>query len=770
MKIIHYGKTLGLIGLLLLSTSIHAEYGSEANPLLFNTAEDPHKVGDSYTPLNIIKPPIDGLWDGKKGEVEHVILHASLSKSEMNSNFKLNHCIVPNKMTQSFTLGDCDNAQKFLFKALGATADEGFVLFIGNENRCLSIVNDKLMNVFSGTKYNCENGTLARLNFNHVATRGQGESYYRNEITFTTLNGAKKKHVYVNKKKKQPIELVVDDSSPTAVFTGLQLTSCKPGQGNCWREAKYPIDLLVKDNPEENKILKKLKTIKNAVADVGKAAENNRPNLLFVFIDTLRADAVNDKLTPYIAKTFLNNNSMPFQYSISGATNTHHSTYSLLNMRPSFELETVNSNTEASLSTLKNGVIIETFQELGYKTLLFSRPDWMNTFTAKEICDVEKSTDCSKYPASYAIELPLKGDIATYRDLLNGTEVKNIGSIYIGSALNQVGYLAKTANSYIATATLDKFSNDMHDKVVVDSFEKYLNANEDKIKQGGHVFFVYLSGPHSPQVPNGVNLTLENGDYAGFEKDQTRVTNPAIHKYPGLFFAEDLNKEAVSFNKLSVNYATRRESHRDLFPLTYYNQAQLVDNLVKKIITDYQDLVRTTDTVIVIMGDHGEGLGENHHVLHGHRPMQKIIEAPILFATMPANNTITQKDIAEPNVLTVTTMDIMPRVLDLMGHSDALKKLTPYIMNAASRQQCHISFEPNGSVQSNRFIIFDDSDEKNKFKMLFMSGVAEKGVNESDKLILAKLTDYFDNPLKLDADSEVKVKRCLKILFDDFYE
>lgn len=115
---------------------------------------------------------------------------------------------------------------------------------------------------------------------------------------------------------------------------------------------------------------------------------------------------------------------------------------------------------------------------------------------------------------------------------------------------------------------------------------------------------------------------------------------------------------------------------------TYLGAISFVDFQLSRVITYLADHQLLDRTIIVVIGDHGESLGEHGEPTHGLFVYEAAIHVPFIIRAPLAN---VQRRVPEP----VRIVDVMPTVLDLLGEAAAPgvdgQTLVP-LMTGASRE------------------------------------------------------------------------------------
>jgi hypothetical protein len=264
------------------------------------------------------------------------------------------------------------------------------------------------------------------------------------------------------------------------------------------------------------------------------------------------------------------------------------------------------------------------------------------------------------------------------------------------------------------------------------------------------------------------------------------------------------NGVAIGMKKANDKISEAYERLRDLndddtakerFAESYYKMAQFTDHMFSTTIEAYDAAAQrdhVTTTYIVFYGDHGEGLWENGMVTHGHRPAQKVIEAPVLIAKREGH-TSTLLTISGPDghtpATTVTSYDVFPTLLKkLTGDANILNTwhLAPFVFDQVKRDGCQLIMEPNGYMsQGRRFMIWDEHIQQKLHFQLDSYTFDPKprvharrdddpgwSMTSSTRAFLTQITDYWDNPLPpIDLTAVVNanaMERCLTVIFGPY--
>jgi arylsulfatase A-like enzyme/Tfp pilus assembly protein PilF len=124
-------------------------------------------------------------------------------------------------------------------------------------------------------------------------------------------------------------------------------------------------------------------------------------------------------------------------------------------------------------------------------------------------------------------------------------------------------------------------------------------------------------------------------------------------------------------------FASRYEGH------PYNGEIAFADSQVARIVSQLRSSGLYDRTVVVVMGDHGESLGDHGEASHGFFIYESVARVPLVIRA-PFSQTAKRR-VSDP----VRSVDVMPTVLDLLGVANSTKisgvSLTP-LMTGAKRE------------------------------------------------------------------------------------
>ncbi len=96
-------------------------------------------------------------------------------------------------------------------------------------------------------------------------------------------------------------------------------------------------------------------------------------------------------------------------------------------------------------------------------------------------------------------------------------------------------------------------------------------------------------------------------------------------------------------------------------PIAYADEVTFMDAQIGRLMEHLKRLGREADTLVVVVSDHGEGLGEHDELTHGYLLYEPTVHVPLLMrcpGIIPAGKAVSAQ---------VGTIDIAPTILELMG-------------------------------------------------------------------------------------------------------
>jgi hypothetical protein len=236
---------------------------------------------------------------------------------------------------------------------------------------------------------------------------------------------------------------------------------------------------------------------------------------------------------------------------------------------------------------------------------------------------------------------------------------------------------------------------------------------------------------------------------------------------------------ADTHNLYSPAQLELKKSDRTLMSNGYKNAAMSFDALFGKFIAGLKAANKFDDAFIIVIGDHGESLGESNGGeeawFHGGRPYAERINVPIIFK-FPGDNSPYKKYEAA----TIAGYDIMPTILDYLGIIDYGQRFyfgkslfSPEVLSPA---RTIISTRPNQSRDTYEMALLNDS-----YKIIVhLQKGRREDILEADEVKVVSITDLDDIPIERNQKfARFGLKKGLplrgreeftKVITDDFAE
>lgn len=416
-----------------------------------------------------------------------------------------------------------------------------------------------------------------------------------------------------------------------------------------------------------------------------------KPSIVLIAIDSLREDIVNpfDMPTLYEFKQ----KSKSLARSFSGATATYHSFFSLWNSRPAYEKDFYDKN---DLRT-KGSLFFNILAKLGYELHIFGQ--LLDIFDeglflerrSKRTAQMEEKQHC------------LHSQVFT--DLHDSCSDKH---------------------------TFQTVNNREQDQATTESFVRFM---ADRVKnKGPELMAVYFAGLHSPY---------------GVSEDFAANLSGSL-RGPAFFYDASQTKNEIDEHWRHWYYKPKQR--KKSYFNSYANAARFADEQIASILNELKRKGVFEESIIMILGDHGETLGENNRYGHGGATEHKATEIP-LYYHFPASFE-ERKIVAN----TASTMDIVPTLLETMTVEALDPEVDIYALFKGhsiynESKACHLSVSPNNLLHAIEFSFLTG---EAKLRARFREKQKKQGDSplplSSEKLEPIALTDYFDKPLKIDPD------------------
>ena len=496
--------------------------------------------------------------------------------------------------------------------------------------------------------------------------------------------------------------------------------------------------------------------------------QTNR-NIVLVISDTLRADAVNARLTPFIHNWKGDATEPP--YTQSGSSTTNPSTFSLYNGLPAMDMHYLRNNAGNQTTNpahFQFPIMFEVLGKLGYNIHLYSRPYGLSGIAYQKYIEAYRNRNANQ--SNDFMEYNNGGKYYRFKPnyKLTYSNADNRLRLTVGerrAALGGGGAARMTSDQFMHNSAFKPFARKISDcesnEANIDRYflaeniyQKFTNMDIDKWvtcsflsdSRSGQINWteknlvvVFLEGPHSPY---SVNPGMNNGVFINPRQAGANDYAPRDVEYQN-----QPTWNARFSNKLMDNHtpiSLRKKRMVD----GYYQAVKQVDFRFKEV---HQELIRVNkydDSFLIFTSDHGESLFENGVFRHSGPPMQKLSEVP-LYVKYP--QTIrSYKHRSHMNLFPLIIRSLHPQI----G--------TELFRFYADDYRCEVTTLPGPQVANGHF----PYGPVNEFKMLLRGNYANNNTNQlgnmrkvtirfndpndpynSANLKIVNITDYFDNPI-----------------------
>jgi arylsulfatase A-like enzyme/Tfp pilus assembly protein PilF len=122
-------------------------------------------------------------------------------------------------------------------------------------------------------------------------------------------------------------------------------------------------------------------------------------------------------------------------------------------------------------------------------------------------------------------------------------------------------------------------------------------------------------------------------------------------------------------------------------PAAYADEIAFMDTQIGRLLDKLRALGRERDTLVVLVADHGEGLGEHDELMHGYLLYETTVHAPLIFrcpGIIPAAKSVGAQ---------VRTIDLAPTILNLTGSpaSDRAQGVSLATLLSGQEQDLHLT-------------------------------------------------------------------------------
>ena len=257
---------------------------------------------------------------------------------------------------------------------------------------------------------------------------------------------------------------------------------------------------------------------------------------------------------------------------------------------------------------------------------------------------------------------------------------------------------------------------------------KWIESN----KNSRFFLWIHIMAPHEPFIPPEPYSKLFLNDNLYEKKEQLNITN-----------------EISGFGGIPKRVASQGITDISYYISQYDGEISFADSQVGTLINKLIDLGLQNKTLIILIADHGEDLGEhNYYFTHGVTLYDAAIRIPLIMrlpGLIPQNIVINEQ---------VRSIDIMPTILDILGIKINRKieghSLEPLILNKQKKKLALYAFSYTTnklSIRTSEWKLIYDYNNK-KLELYNLKKDPGELINlvdvEKDKLqLLFKILEYY---------------------------
>ena len=375
----------------------------------------------------------------------------------------------------------------------------------------------------------------------------------------------------------------------------------------------------------------------------------NKPNIILIVLDSLRADKVLTKekdffLTPTLKN--LSKNSYYFKNCVSNNTWTLPSHNSLFSGLYSTELKRIGKRLYNLIDEIP--LLTEILKKQGYYTLCFTENPWINQFfnNTRGFKSYIKNFRRSFYVFE---NNQIINKLEEFFNYLKEKIFKKINSKKILFVLESIekGIIKIFKNIFMILFWKQWIFEYRNTLKILNKLEEVLKK---RLKKKPFYLFFNIMSTHYPYIPPKRILQKFNIKNSDIEK---------IHKF--------LLKPTQSFIDINIRSLNLSKSQINIINRLYDSDVFYSDLIVKKIITILKNLDILENSYVIITSDHGELLcSKSDHSLYSHGIPQSVHEQLIKVPLFIYNQKLNGKIIEEQ----VQLKDLFDTILDLTNIKD----------------------------------------------------------------------------------------------------
>ncbi len=373
------------------------------------------------------------------------------------------------------------------------------------------------------------------------------------------------------------------------------------------------------------------------------------PNIIFVVLDTLRADGIFSKFNNYNTAPFIQSlfdNSIYFENCIANSPWTLPShismftgLYSSQNFLISKSLRMVDNKTPILAEIMKN---------FGYFTMAYIENPWVSNLFGLTRGFMKCFSNDMWIRSYWNREKYLFSRILKSLNIINSKVRKNVKFFIFRRIWNNfyersISFIKKLNLSIFKKKILIKLKDNS-----IGNLEKISNILKKKTEKNKPLFFfLNFLTTHDPYIPIKEIFDIFKMDYNDFKKIKEMIIEPIKTRVD-----IDLN-----FNRLSEN---EEKTIEKLYKICVYS----ADIVIKKLFSILRELKILNNTYVIITSDHGEHLGGklDHH-LWEHSTYHSLYEGVLRVPLLIFNPNFKKKKVKEQ----VQLKDLFHTILDITG-------------------------------------------------------------------------------------------------------
>ncbi len=406
-----------------------------------------------------------------------------------------------------------------------------------------------------------------------------------------------------------------------------------------------------------------------------------KPNIYFIFVDTLREDHANPTLMPHFSE--LKKNSLTFKKSYSSSTVTHSSTFGIFYANNIFNRDYLLLN-----KWHLGSPFLQILHRSNYHLHLYGSPwqfciDTKNNYTNKK--DLIESAD-SNLQSLYGLKTKSLVDFC----------YPNPGEKSIPQTEPKVEFTGTDEDGKII------YHQGYRDHAVTSD----LIAKVASSPTSGQMFLVFYSGIHDPYS------WLE----FGYPQANNKLLDPSstLYSISSPFFPWNSNWNAYRPDKPSLDFISKIKN-------SYSNSVRAVDYQIGRLLEHLKATGQYDEALLVVVSDHGEFLFETGQYPEGN-DLRLGHCCGLYNATTDIPEVIKFPHSSFAGELPLGNHQlIFPTIFDYLGYShfDDLKEIATGKSVFSALNTCAISFDPRGEAPQVFYVVDSESLDRVYFSVIW---------------------------------------------------